>query len=81
MKVLLVWQEIPEHTRFFMLEGDKADLAIKAHGCFANMVDGDPDEAADALNVALEGIEPLDDAAGPIDAAGVTKVVTAGFMM
>lgn len=81
MKVLLVWQEIPENTRFFLLEGEQAELAIKAHNCFVNMVDGDPEEAADALNMALEGVTPLDHDAGPIDVAGVSKVVTAGFMM
>ena len=81
MKVLLVWQEIPENTRFFMLDGEHAELAIRAHNCFVNMVDGDPDDAADALSTALEGIAPLDHKAGPIDIAGVAKVVTSGFMM
>lgn len=80
MKVLLVWQEIPEHTRFFMLEGVAADIAVKAHGCYVNMVDGDPAGAAESLNAALEGIEPLDET-NPIDLDGVSRMVTSDFMM
>lgn len=80
MKVLLVWQEIPERTTFFILEGEVAELAIQAHGCFVNMVDGDPDGAADALNAALDGKENADDAK-PIDLDGISQLVTSGFMM
>jgi hypothetical protein len=32
MKVLLIWEEIPERTKLYSLEGDLAELAIKCAG-------------------------------------------------
>jgi len=81
MSVLLVWQEIPENIRFFVLDGELADKAVRAHNCFVNMVDGDPDGAADELSDALTNLEPLDCESGPIELSGVTKAVTSGFML
>ena len=81
MHVLLVWQEIPENTKFFALDGEMAELAVKAHNCFVNMVDGDPGGHADALNMALESVDPLDHEAGPIHTGETTVVVTSGFML
>jgi hypothetical protein len=81
-KVLLVWEEIPESTKFFMLDGELAELALKAHHCFINMVDGDPNEYADQLNcklVELE-IEPID-ISSPIDIKEPCTVCLAGFLM
>ena len=81
MQVLLIWEGIPESTKLYLLDGKMADTAVKAHGCYVNMVDGDPDGAAEALNQALEdeGLIPVEDTT-PMRLPPVT-VVRSGFMM
>lgn len=83
MKVLLVWEEVPEFTKFYLLEGDLADLAMRAHNHFVN-TDTDPDDAADRLSQAMgeQKIKPLE-SENPIALAGlhVDHVVLAGFVL
>lgn len=52
MKVLLIWENIPEHTQAYEFpEGSKlALLAKEAHGYY---VDAESNDAADELNEAL----------------------------
>ena len=77
MRVLLVWEAVPETTKFYVLEGATADLALKCAGKYINSVD-ETDEVI-SLNEQLEDIPsfstdaPID---GPFD-----KVVVAGFLM
>jgi hypothetical protein len=83
MKVLLVWEEVPETTNFFLLEGDLADLAMQAHNCFIN-TDTDPNDAADRLNRALgeRKITPINvDQPIAIKDLGIDHVVLAGFVL
>lgn len=80
MKVLLVWEKIPEATDFYLLEGEKADIAIAAHGSFINVEGGDPD-AAEALSEALDGEEPLDIESPLVMSESPLTVVHSGFMM
>jgi hypothetical protein len=77
MKVLLVWEEVPENTKFYVLEGEIADLALKCAGQYVNTVE-ETDEI-EQLSEAIGGHpsfgidEPIE---GPFD-----KVVVAGFIM
>lgn len=81
MKTLLIWEEIPESTKLYLLDGELAELALKAHNQFVN--GGDDDDYADRLSVSLEGLEPLDDSQ-PIainDINEPVNVVISGFIM
>lgn len=80
MTVLLVWEEVPENISFYLLEGEAAQKAISAHGCYINMVDGDPNGAAEQLNEILPDLIPLDKSK-PIPTTGIGYVVYAGFLM
>lgn len=78
MKVLLVWEEVPETTKLYVLEGELAELAIKSAGVFINIDDteGHPiEELAEVLPTLKhhEITEPLN---GPFD-----TVVVCGFWM
>lgn len=81
MSVLLVWEEVPESTTFYLLDGDAADAAVAAHQCYVNMVDGDPQGAADKLSELLVGIKPLNLDDGPISADDIEKIVVSGFLL
>ena len=56
MKVLLIWEDIPEVTKAYVIEaGTKvAELAKASHGYFIN---GEDNEAVIALSEALVGAE------------------------
>ena len=77
MRVLLVWEAVPETTTFYVLEGDIADLALKCAGKFVNTID-ETDEVILlgeqlALLTSFSINTPID---GPFD-----KVVAAGFVL
>ena len=63
MKVLLIWEEVPENTVAYVLEPGKDDelimLAEAAHGHFVNAVN--ENEATDKLNELLYA-EDMDNA-------------------
>lgn len=80
MKVLLIWEEIPESIKLFSLEGELAEMAFKAHGCYVNMVDGDPNDYADNLSQALIDVKDLDQSK-PIPFDSFDYVVLSGFLM
>lgn len=77
MKVLLVWEEVPENTKFYVLEGETAELALQCAGQFVNS-NNESDEI-DQLSTVIDGLPsfsidtPIE---GPFD-----KVVVAGFLM
>ena len=78
--VLLVWEEVPEATKFYRLEGADAEIALAAHGCFVNMVDGDPEEHAERLSLLLEDKTPMENVF-PVDLSGYDKLVVSGFLL
>ena len=81
MSVLLIWEEVPEDTKFYRLDGELAEAAIAAHGCYVNMFNGDPNGAADKLSEMLGSMEPMDKEAGPISGEGIDKIVMSGFLL
>lgn len=79
MKVLLVWEEVPENTKFYLLDGELAELAVRAHGCFVN-TDLDPEGNGEALSEALVNVAALPQTS-PMQMTEPVTVVTAGFVM
>jgi hypothetical protein len=77
MKVLLVWEEVPENTKFYVLEGETAELALQCAGQFVNSNNESDD--VDRLSVIIDSL-PSFSADSPIDGP-FDKVVVAGFMM
>jgi hypothetical protein len=78
MKVLLVWEEVPENTKFYVLEGETAELALQCAGIFinSNNPEGSPIEQLSELLPTMKHHDidsPID---GPFE-----KVVVAGFVM
>jgi hypothetical protein len=80
MKVLLIWEEIPERTKLYSLEGELAELAIASAGYFVN---AESNAAVEKLSDELATIEPLGhaDCHEAFDISGHDKVVIAGFIM
>lgn len=79
MKVLLVWEEIPETTKFYVLDvaGEDLENLRSAHGKFINS-DMD-DDLAEWISKFLEDKEPQDHTT-PFKFAG-GEVILSGFMM
>lgn len=82
MKVLLVWENVPETTKLYSLEGELAELAIQAAGHYGNANDND---AVNQLNEALSGLKAFGDSqileAFDIANHNYDKVVICGFIM
>lgn len=61
MKVLLIWENVPESTDGYMLEGELAELAISCAGLY--LIDGEfTKEELDRITrlyAALEGLPKL----------------------
>lgn len=84
MKVLCIFEFIPEETKLYFLEDQLADLALAAH----NQIIGasDNSEAASALSEALDAVEPVwqsGNNAPPFkpDYGQIEAVVWVGFAM
>jgi len=78
MKVLLVWEDIPETTKFYLLDGNLAAAAIAAHRQIINSTD--ESEHASRLCDMLEGIEPISDD-HPFEIDEKVTVVYSGFYL
>ena len=83
MRVLVVWESIPETIDLYILEGEAAATALSAHNCYVNAAGDKADEAAAvALSnllvnyPALIKVEPID-----LTGANIDKVVLSGFIM
>jgi len=80
MKVLLVWEEFPEATKLYSLEGRLAELAIQAAGYYINAEEND---AVNELNIELQNLEVLghSECHEAFDISGHDKGVIAGFVI
>ena len=88
MRVLLIWEQVPETTTLYALEGELAELAIEAAGYYIN---GEDNDAVLKLSERISDLEcdPNYTALGhnecheAFDVTGVSfdKVVIAGFIM
>jgi len=79
LKILVIWEEIPENTSLYLLENVDAKSLAKlkgAHGRFLNF-----DEYEDTwLCDTLEGKKPLPLVKGkPFDAKGIDLIVVSGI--
>ena len=81
MKVLLIWEEIPDSTKLYSLEGELAELAIKSAGHHIGVTKDC--SALDKLNDQLETLEPIGDGGTHLafNISGHDKVVICGFVM
>lgn len=82
MRVLVIYELIPEETKVYILDVEGKDLAKirKAHGVYGNNV-GD-DKPALWLGDFLEGKQALEIKRGkPFEAGGVELVVHSGFVL
>lgn len=82
MKVLVIYELIPEETKAYLLDVEGKDLAKvkKAHGVYANS--SEKDDAALWLSDFLVGKDELKIKTGkPFDATEVELVVHSGFYM
>lgn len=79
MKVLLIWEEVPEKTTLYSLEGEMAELAIAAAGYYINSEDNN---AVHALSEKLSSLESLGHSYchEAFDISGHDKAVIAGFV-
>lgn len=79
MKVLVIYELIPEETKFYLVdaEGDDLERMKAAHGVYANY--DEDDDAAVWLNDWLEGKEALTLAQGEPLRADFDLVVYSGF--
>ena len=81
-KVFIVWEEIPETTRFFVMPAsdEEYEKLVKCHGKFINA-----DEMTPELEWLSEAIVEADDheidATKPIQIDGETTVVWTGFIL
>lgn len=78
MKVLLIWEEIPEQVRIYLLDGEIADQARKAHGQLINSTEDTAE--AEILSEMLEGIEALN-LASPVKIEEPVEIVMSGFIL
>lgn len=82
MKVLVIYELVPEETKVYLLDVEGKDLAKvkKAHGVYGNHVGND--KPALWLNNFLEGKQELEIKRGkPFDVEGVELVVHSGFIL
>lgn len=82
-RVLIIWEEIPEDTKFYKLDLEGKDLkkVLKAHGQIINTVDREGDEV-NFLSDMLEKATPCkDDKAFDVAKDKIDYVVHAGFML
>jgi hypothetical protein len=82
MKVLVIYELVPEETKVYLLDVEGKDLAKvkKAHGVYANNVGND--KPAVWLSEFLEGKPELKVEKGkPFDATEVELVVHSGFIL
>ncbi len=84
MKVLVVYEMVPEETKFYIVEADAVDLEwMKAtHGYFVNQADIPPAiaKALDKMSAFLETVESLS-AELPITLNGVDLLIHTGFLL
>lgn len=82
-RVLVIWEEIPEETKFYLLDLEGKDLkrVLKAHGQIIGTVDLEGDEV-NFLADMLEKAKPCpSDKAFDIEKEEIKYVVHAGFML
>lgn len=63
MNHLLIWEEVPENTKAYVLEPEDVnliELAKAAHGHFINESGDDPNEAVNKLSEALLELESVE---------------------
>lgn len=77
MKVLLIWEEVPEKISAYVLEGEDAEIALAAHGKYIN---SDDDETVEKLGEILAKYEPVK-SDEPFSVENVDKIVFSGMMM
>lgn len=85
-KVLLVWNVIPEQVRFFLLDGKKAELALKCQNAYINSSEIEEDHPIHELNELLydeEGDIVLEEinTDEPFQLTETVTVVIAGFIL
>ena len=82
-RVLVIWEEIPEETKFYLLDLEEKDLktVLKAHGQIINTVELEGDEV-NVLADILEKAKPCpSDKAFNVAKEKIEYVVHAGFMV
>lgn len=82
MKVMIIFEYIPEDTKIYLLDLDGKDLemAKKAHGVYVNVSKND--KVAVKLDDFLQNKEPLKIKTGkPFNIEGVELVIHSGFMI
>lgn len=82
-RVLIIWEEIPEETKFYKLDLEGKDLkkVLKAHGQIINTVDLEGEEV-NFLADMLEKAKPCSgDTAFDVAKEEIDYVVHAGFML
>ena len=78
MKVLVVWEQVPENVSFYVVEGLHADIAIAAAGQYIN--GGCYTDDVEKLNEILVDYEPIE-ADKAFDITGFDKVVCCGWIL
>lgn len=77
MKVLLIWEEIPETIKAYVLEGEEAIIALQCHNKYINSDDA---PELDQLSEILENKKPVDTKEA-FGVEGADKVVFSGFIL
>lgn len=77
MRVLVVYELVPEETYFFILENEEAEVAIKCHGKFIN---SDESDDLDELDKILTNHTKMD-INEPIPADNIDKIILTGLIL
>lgn len=77
MKVLVIYELVPEEIKAYVVEGEDAELAINCHRKYLN---SDDIPELEELSLVLEGKEELD-SSSPLSAEGYDSVVFTGFIL
>lgn len=79
MKVLVIWENVPESVSLYAVDGELAETALLAANKYIN---SDENDAILALNLALETLEPLpDNSDGSFDLSGFDRAVICGVLL
>jgi hypothetical protein len=81
MKVLLIWELIPDETQLYLFDGESelGKAAIAAHGEFVNSAE-DCENASRLDDLLTSDIEPISDEE-PFMLDGPITIVRAGFLV
>lgn len=82
MKILLIWEQVPECTTPYILSGELAELALQSAGKYVNSANLPANHPIYKLSDALEELGgAVLSSEEPIDVSDIDKVVICGFIM